>query len=377
MSTNPALRPRGKTLLRETRRSNRRLLLQEIFDRGPISRADLARSTGLGRATVSDIASDLIGQGLVAETGPGQSTGGKPPTMIELDPEGRVTIAVDLSRHPIEAALLNLRGRIVARWTGKTLSPTGRIAMQELHRLIAEILGESGAPALGIGVGVPGAVDSSGHVVTAAQLDWFETPLRDELEDIYGVPTYVVGDAEAAVLGEVGRTGSGPADRVLYVKVDDRIAIAMVTSDRLNRTPNHGGDLTHLRMHGWRDMCECGERGCLGTRVAMINILGPDYLDMSSEARTRLAVETAPQIDRSSEYLGRALAPMVAGLDADRVIVGGQLGEWASVPAHVARGISTQLGWSPEVSVSRLGQSAVVLGAAAMVLSAELGVVWG
>ncbi len=377
MVSDPGLRPRAKTQHRETRRSNRRLLLQTIFDTGPVSRAELARATGLGRATVSDIAADLIGQGLITESGTGESTGGKPPTMIELDPAGRVTIAVDLSRHPIEAAVLNLRGRIVARAAGKTLVPTGRIAMQELHRLIAELLGEAGAPALGIGIGVPGTVSGSGDVVAAPQLDWFDAPLRDELEDVYGVPSYVIGDAEAAAIGEAGRTGTGPADRVLYVKVDDRIAIAMVSSDRLNRTPNHGGDLTHLRVPGWREVCECGQRGCLGTRVSMISILGPDYLDMSTEARTRLAVETTPRIDRAAEYLGRAIAPLVAGFDADRVIIGGQMGEWASDPAFVARGIDTQLGWSPEVSVAKLGQSGVVLGAAAMVLSAELGVVWG
>ncbi len=109
----------------------------------------------------------------------------------------------------------------------------------------------------------------------------------------------------------------------------------------------------------------------------MIKILGPDYLDMSTEGRTHLAVETAPRIDKAAEYLGRAIAPLVAGFDADQVIIGGQMGEWVSVIGHVARGIEAQAGWSPEVTATRLGASAVVLGAGAMVLSGELGVVWG
>jgi len=377
MAGNPGLRPRGKTLHRETRHGNRRLVLQAIFDDGPISRAELARATGLGRATVSDITADLIVEGLVGESGTGESTGGKPPTMIELDPAGRVTVAVDMSRHPVEAALLSLRGRIVARTTGKTLMPTGKVAMQELHRLIAETMGKADAPALGIGVGVPGTVGSDGEVLSAPDLDWIDTPLREELEDIYGLPTYVVGDAAAAVVGEVSRTGADPADRVLYVKVDDRIAVGLITADRLNRTPNHGGDLTHLRIAGWADPCDCGQVGCLGTRVSMINILGPDYLDMSTEARTRLAVEGSLRIDQAAEQLGRAIAALVVGLDADRVVIGGQMGEWGSVPANVAMGIKSQAGWSPDVTNTRLGSSAVVLGAAAMVLSGELGVIWG
>ena len=371
------LRPGGKTLHTEARHSNRRLVLQGIFDEGPLSRADLARSTGLGRATVSEIASDLIAQGLVTDVGPGESTGGKPPTLIELDPNGRFTIAVDLSRRPIEAALLNLRGRIVTRVEGKSLAPRGREATQELHWLISELAGSATASALGIGVGVPGTVSRDGQVLASFDLDWTDVPLRDELQDIYGLPSYVIGDAEAAAVAEFGRVNTDPVGRMLYLKVDDRIAAGVVAGGWLNRTTTHGGDLTHLRVGGWRNECSCGQRGCLGTRVSMINILGPDYLDMSTEARKRLATETTLRMDKAAEYLGKAVAPIVAGLDADLVVVGGEMGDWSTVPAHVARGIESRAGWSPEVAVTRLGPSGVVLGAAAVVLGGELGVMWG
>ncbi len=376
MPRTQGLRPQGKTEHEETRRSNRRLLLQGVFDAGPISRADLARSTGLGRATVSDIAADLIAEGLVVESGLGESTGGKPPTLIELDPEGRFTVAVDLSRRPIAAALLNLRGRIVARANGKTLIPTGRDALEELHRLVAELVGNAAAPALGIGVGIPGTVDESGSTVSSEQLVWSDAPLRDELQDVYGIPAYLVSDAGAAAVAEFGRTATDPAGRMLYVKVDDRIAVGTIIAGRLNRTPLHGGDLTHLRVVGWDDDCGCGKVGCLGCRVSMIRILGPDYLEMSTEARQRLAVETTPRVDKAALYLGRFLAPIVGAVDADLVVVGGQMSDWPSVPESVAAGIEEHAGWCPTVVSTRLGASAVVLGAAAMVLSGELGVVW-
>ncbi len=377
MPGTPGLRPHGKTVPETTRRSNRSLLLQGVFDDGPVSRADLARSTGLGRATVSEITADLIAEGLVVESGRGESTGGKPPTLLELDPDGRFTVAVDLSRHPISAALLNLRGRIVARASGKTIQPVHREVLEELHRVIGELMGQATAPALGIGIGVPGTVDREGNVVESEQLRWSAAPLRDEIEDVYGLPTYVAGDAEAAAVAEFGRAGFDPTGRSLYVKVDDRVALGVITADRLNRTPIHGGDLTHLRMRGWSDDCGCGRTGCLASRVSMIQILGPDYLDMSTEARQRLAAETDPRIDRAARYLGLALAPIVMALDADRVVIGGQLGEWGTVPEGVVAGIEEYAGWVPEVATTRLGSSAVVLGAAAMVLSGELGVVWG
>ncbi|MDJ0954020.1 MAG: ROK family transcriptional regulator [Acidimicrobiia bacterium] len=377
MPRTPGLRPQGKTEHEETRRSNRRLLLQGIFDEGPISRADLARSTGLGRATVSDIATDLLAEGLIVESGRGQSTGGKPPTLVELNPDGRFTVAVDLARHPIEAALLDLRGRIVARAIGKTITPQRRDALDEIHRVVARLVGDATAPALGIGVGVPGVVDRSGLVVASEQLGWSDAPLREELEEVYGIPVHLASDVEAAAVAEVGRTGSDPSGRMLYVKVDDRIAVAFVTADRLNRTPRHGGDLTHLRVPGWKDDCGCGRRGCLGCRVSMIRILGPDYLEMSTEARNRLAVETTPRVGRAAVYLGAAIAPIVAAVDADQVVIGGEMAGWPAVPEQVSAGISKHLEWCPQVSATQLGESAVVLGAAAMVLSGELGVVWG
>ena len=376
MPQTDSLRPLSKTHPDETRRSNRRLLLQEVFDAGPISRADVARSTGLSRATVSDISTQLLAEGLVVETGLGQSTGGKPPIMMELDSDGRFTIAVDLSRRPIEGALLNLRGRIVATASGKGLSPMGQDAVEETHRLITELVGVAKAPALGVGIGVPGAVDRNGLVVRSELLGWESVNLREQIEDVYDVPAYIAGDAEVAAVAEFGRGESDSGSSMLYVKVDDRIAVGAITADRLNRTAKHGGDLTHLAIPGWEMPCTCGRTGCLGTRVSMIQILGPDYLGMSTEGRERLAAETAPKVDEAAHHLGEALAATVVALDIDRVVIGGQLAGWPSVPEHVAAGIDAVAGWAPEVTVTALGSSAVLLGSAAMVLSGELGVVW-
>jgi len=377
MTPGRGLRPYARTQHQATRWGNRRLVLQGILDDGPISRAGVARATGLGKATVSEITSDLIGEGLVVETGQGTSTGGKPPTLIESDPEGRFAVAVDLSRHPIEAALLNLRGRIVALASGKALAPTGNDVLEEVHRLVTDLMGAATAPALGLGIGVPGTVDDDGRVLASEQLGWSDVQLRDALEDVYGLPAYVADDAAVAAVAEFGRTGSGPTSDMLYVKVDDRIGVGIILGGELHRTANQGGDLTHLTVPGWTKECHCGRSGCLATELSVIEILGEDYLDLGTDARSRLASETAPRVDDAARALGRVLAPIVAVLDIDRVVVGGQFSEWPLVPELAAEAIKQRLNWSVDVVPSRLGSSAVLLGAAGMVLSGELGVVWG
>lgn len=376
MAQTTGLRPHAKTRHEATRLGNRRLVLQAIFDDGPLSRADLSRATELGKATISDITGVLIGEGLVVEIGRGTSTGGKPPTLVELDPEGRFAVGVDLSRRPFDAALLNLRGRIVAKGRGKAVQPAGREAVQEVHRLISDLVGAGGSPPLGIGIAVPGAVSVDGMVVESRQLGWADLALRDELEDVYGIPTYVAGDTEAAVVAEFGRGKAAPNADLLYVRIDERVAAALVVGGEIHRATSHGGDLSHVQVQDAAGICACGRTGCLGIVANVEAVLGPDFANMSSDARKRLAAETTPEVDNAARAIGEVLAPTIAALDVEQVVLGGAVAELRSVPTLVAISIERTLGWCPDVVVSGLGDSAAVLGAGGMVLSGELGVVW-
>ena len=92
----------------------------------PATMTNPARLTGLTRATVSDLVSDLVGSGLVREMGPGPSSGGKPPTMLSLNPRGRDIVALDLSREPFEGAVVDLSGLIQDRRRAPRRSARGR-----------------------------------------------------------------------------------------------------------------------------------------------------------------------------------------------------------------------------------------------------------
>jgi predicted NBD/HSP70 family sugar kinase len=229
---------------------------------------------------------------------------------------------------------------------------------------------------VGIGLGVPGAVADDGVVVASAQLGWAEIDLRDQLEDVYRIPTHVAGDAEVAAVAEFGRTGSAPASSMLYVKVDDRIAVSAILGGHLHRPGRWGGELTHLTMPGLAGPCDCGRVGCLATEVSVISVLGPEYADLGTEERRRLAADTGFDAGHAGRVLGEALAPLVGSFQIDRVVIGGELSEWPGVVEGLADGVASRLTWAPEVARTTLGDASVVLGAAGMVLSSELGVVW-
>src|SRR5690348_17126536 len=135
MSSSPSvgrpLRPRGKLLQEDARRHHRALLLQELFRGGPASRADLARSTGLTRVTVSDLVGELVGDGLLDELGaPTETRVGKPPTLVGLVPDATHIVAIDLSADDrMSGAVVNLAGEVKARHVLPLASERGKDAV--------------------------------------------------------------------------------------------------------------------------------------------------------------------------------------------------------------------------------------------------------
>src|SRR5919107_2734834 len=101
-----------KATHRQTRVHNERLVVRTVYDLGPISRADVARQTGLTRTTVSDVVAALMEEGIVREIGRGQSTGGKAPILLEVDEDARLVIGLDLGEEHFAGSLVNLRGDI-------------------------------------------------------------------------------------------------------------------------------------------------------------------------------------------------------------------------------------------------------------------------
>ena len=126
--TGRPLRPRGKRLQEDTRRHHRALLLQHLFGDGPASRADLARTTGLTRVTVSDLVGELVGEGLVEELGaPAESRVGKPPILVGLAADSAHIVALDLSvDDTMTGAVINLAGEVKARHELALDGPQGR-----------------------------------------------------------------------------------------------------------------------------------------------------------------------------------------------------------------------------------------------------------
>ena len=146
-----------------TRAYNAGLVLRTLYDLGPISRADIARQTGLTRTSVGEIVGGLIADGLAAEVGRGPSSGGKAPILVQVVDDARSIVALDLGES-FTGAVVNLRGDIRATVEVEVGDADGDAALALVFDLVDGLMREVPGVLLGIGVGTPGIVDTASGI---------------------------------------------------------------------------------------------------------------------------------------------------------------------------------------------------------------------
>lgn len=383
----------GKATTHERRRRNLEVALQCVYREDFTSRAHIARLTGLTRATVSELVSQLMEAGIVKEVGPGASSGGKPPTLIELNARGREIVALDLSRQPFRGALVDLAGKIRRRATAGNGRVKGQDGVREASRLVGTLLEAATSPILGIGIGTPGIVDVEGSVVEAVNLQWHGVPLQQELAARFDLPVRVANDAHVAALAEFD---SRHGTNLVVVKIGVGIGGGIVVNGRLYSGDRPAaGEVGHIRVAENGILCTCGNSGCLETVASVPSILrraaaiagieadpdGSPPADLE-ELVGALGEDAMRQaVTDAGRSLGSVLAHIVAILDIHRIVVALELPGWEDdllevLRAEVAARVLPDLSSVVELSSTTRGPDLVIAGAAALVLRDQLGVVW-
>src|SRR5262245_9229587 len=386
----------------QTRQHNQRLVLRTVYDFGPISRAEVARSTGLTRTTVGDVVGELLDEGMVEEVGRGPSTGGKSPILLSIVGDARQVIGLDLGESIFSGALVNLRGDVRRVVELPVDGRNGDAALDLVFGLVDELLKESTSTPLGIGVGTPGLVDTrTGTIRWAVNLDWQDLPLGGLLHERYGLPSNIANDSQAAALAEY--TFSPEGRRVLNlvtIKVGRGIGAGLVLNGSLFQGDGFGaGEIGHVAVVDDGAACRCGRFGCLET-VASSRAIATRAAELATELGTPLAATAADRgeldIDdlvrawldgdpaarqaalEAARYLGRAIAGLVGALNVARVVLDGPVtgfgDEWLATVADEARRRSlTLLSADTEIEFGRLTENVVVVGASALLITRELG----
>ncbi len=385
----------------QTRQHNHRLVLRTVYDFGPISRAEVARSTGLTRTTVSDVVADLLADGMVEEVGRGPSSGGKAPILLSFVGDARQVIGLDLGEGRFAGALVNLRGEIRRVVELPVEGRNGDDALALVFGLVDELMGEADAAPLGIGVGTPGLVDTrTGTIRWAVNLDWQDLPLGNLLTERYGLPANVANDSQAAALAEYTFGADGRRrPNLITVKLGRGIGAGLVLNGSLFQGDGFGaGEIGHVAVVDDGAACRCGRFGCLET-VASSRAIAARATSLAVQLGTPLAGVAAEReltIDdvvrsfadgdaaartaalEAARFLGRAIAGLIGALNIHRIVLDGPVtafgDEWLEAVADEARRRSLGLlSGETEIEFGRLAPNVVILGASALLITRELG----
>lgn len=383
---------------------NRSMVYDVLRSRRVISRASLARETGLSKGTISQIVEGFLRDGLISSGERGESAKGRRPTLLHFLPRARFAIGVELLAG--EAAITDLDGSLVRLVVGSRRFTDAPDALASAVELVESVLAETPLEKLvGIGVGTPGLVDShSGIVRLAPDLGWRDVPVGPVLADRFPVPIAVINRAKAAAVGEAWSAGGHAVDSLVYISVSTGIAAGMVIDGRLYRGVSQSeGELGHVTILPNGPLCGCGNRGCLQTLAAGPAILararerlrrtGALHESASRHARDFLTLEDLAMaeangvavanevLDETAEYLGLAAANLVNLLNPRVLVLGGPVIRALPtlvprVRAVVARRAMSVPASAVQVIPSALGHAAVPVGAAAYLL-AETSVIGG
>jgi len=306
------------------RAMNRSIVLNVIKTYGPIARAEVARQTGLSPATVTGITAELIDEDLVFEKDMGDSSGGRRPILLAINPSGGYVIGIKLTETQAIGALTDLEATVIVKRTDNLHGRDPEVIVKQLSLLVSELLKMAGLPKkklLGVGVGLAGIVDSEqGMLRQSPFFGWRDLPLGDMLQAQVRVPVYVDNDVNTLTLAEMWFGGGQGIDSFLIVTVGRGVGLGIVVNGQFYRGVRGGaGEFGHTVIDPEGPTCECGKRGCLEAYVG-----DPGLVRMAKEAVNR--GEIAGPITSMSDLLTRAQADD-AGARAVFACAGNVLGQ--------------------------------------------------
>ena len=360
---------------------NRDIVLELIRTSQPISRADLARRSGLGRSTVSQIVEQLIGENWVREGAMGSLPRGRRPTMVGLNGD-LVAIAVDIHPRQASVALVDLNGRLLSRWPVPiTSDPEAsiRLIMECMKRIRPAAQHQ---PTEGIGICLPGRVNpTTQRLIFAPNLKWPEFDIKKMVETGMGLPVRLENDATACLLAE--RTFArmdGVRDAVL-VAVAEGVGTCILANGQLfSGHDGMAGEFGHIPVDPNGPRCGCGKNGCWevfsSSRAALryYRELRPKGSVATFQELLNRAEDgdsaAAQALTMQAAWIGRGLRLIIASVSPSTILIAGELtAAWHRYGPVIEKEAAslTLAGSSPQIRPTHDGEIARLRGAAALV----------
>jgi N-acetylglucosamine repressor len=369
---------------------NRQIVLNYVREREPISRAEIARETALQRSTISLIVEELKTEGLIEESS-GESTGGRPPSLLRLRTGDAVAIGVDVGTGRTTLATSDLAGRVLEQEEFATY-PEGDKTIREIVDRACGLLKKNRLTIEEIGVSLPGLVSPETGNLYLPHFKWRDLPISEALTAATGLPVTIDNDANAAALAELwfGRPEIRAVRAFIMVLVEEGVGTGIVFDGQVYRGEGGAaGEFGHMTIgQGAPVACASGSHECweafASERAALAR-----YARLSRGSNGRGSINSLELADlalqgdkaactalkETAHYLGIGIANLIQGLAPEAVIVGGPIVRAWPVFADelkVASAASICQGLpSARIIASTLGAQPTLMGALSLVLASK------
>jgi len=338
------------------RELNLSLVLRLIHNEAPVSRAEIAKATGLNKSTVSSLVESLLERRLIHETGMSSVGTGRPATMLEINPQAGGIIGVELGVDFVAVALTDFTGNILWRQT-ETANPTDAyektlIQTLELAHKAIDFCKKKELALLGLGLATPGTVDlDKGILIFAPNLQWRNVPLKAFFSEHTGLKVYIENDANAAAVAEHLFGATRKSKNFIFVFAGIGIGGGLFLNGELHRGEvGYAGEIGHspIMAEPFQNPCHCGNRGCWETYANQYSIIRrvqtrleakrssiiPQLMD-EQDAHLSISIikqaadagdeEAIEALSETGTAMGIGFATLINVLNPEKIILGGPL----------------------------------------------------
>lgn len=372
------------------RARNEQVVFETILREGAVSRARIARLTGLSKPTVSSVVQSLEACGLVQEYGRRTGAAGLPPTLYEINPRAGYVLGIDLGGTKVRAGIADLYGEVVVEELDSTARGSGKAVVRQIARLYRRLLRRARLDdglVRAAAIGVPGIFDQASDRVSAAPNvpGLMELPVSETLTEMLDVPILIENDVNLAAIGERWR-GLARADHVVVISIGTGIGMGILIDGEVYRgsrgaageidfLPIGGDPFASDRSHGPLEAAVAApalverlrERTSSGESASICVDEGPAGILAAADRGDRDALEL---LDEEARTVALTIAAVAAVLDPELVVLGGGVGSNPGLLDPVRRYVSQIFPRPVDIRTTALGDRATFYGAVAIALRA-------
>lgn len=339
-----------KPTAQDLRRVNSAEILRKIYFDGPLSRLEVSQQIGISPATVTNIVYDLLGKDLLVESGSKRSDGGRPSTLLTINPTFGYFLGCEVGESFINVELFDTRfnscHKVSFPLNDERVEPEQ--VVEKISQGIQEVVSAAGIKenkVIGMGVGFPGLVDPvKGISVFTPNWGWHDVSLLKEIKRKHPFPMFLENGAKAMAMGEALFGAGKGVNNLTVLLVGTGVGCGIISDRSLFRgSVNNAGEIGHTTMEPDGPVCRCGSHGCTEVYLGANGIIDryralstdtdhPDRYDQIAYIQYILQKSTDGQpaaiqvVNETLRYLGVTLANLVNLLNPQLLLLGGWSG---------------------------------------------------